>query len=86
MVYVLGIIGIVGSFFLIRYREMVGDMIGDADWMKYVGGNYNLVVIIAVIIFFWSLAEMTGTTYLLFAPLRFLIPGLNNSTLGGEAY
>lgn len=67
--------GLIGPFFLVKYRESIGDMMGEADWMKKVGGVYNVVFIVAVIIFFWTIAEMTGTTSILFAPLRKLSPG-----------
>ena len=73
---ILSLIGIVGSFFLVRFREQIGNILGEAEWMNKVGGVYNVVVLIAIILFFWSLAELTGTTSLLFAPLRFFIPGI----------
>lgn len=66
--------GLIGPFVLITYRERIGDMIGEADWMRKVGGVYYVVVYVAVIIFFWTLAELTGTTSVLFAPLRSLSP------------
>lgn len=74
----LSILGIVLSFVLIKYRERAGDLIGEADWMQKVGGVYFVVVYIAIFIFIWSVAELTGTTGVLFAPLRYLIPGLRN--------
>jgi heme/copper-type cytochrome/quinol oxidase subunit 2 len=61
--------------FMIKYRERIGDTVGNADWMKYVGGVYNLIVISAVFIFFWSIASLTGTTDIFFAPLFFLVGG-----------
>jgi hypothetical protein len=76
MKYVLSILGIIASFYMIYYREKVGDMLGEAEWMRKVGGVYMIVVLIAVAIFFWSIAELTGTTNILFAPLRYMIPGL----------
>ena len=75
MKYILCTIGIVGSFFLIIYREAVGDMIGEADWMRNVGGVHLVVVFAAIIIFFLSLAELTGTTFILLRPLMYLVPG-----------
>ncbi|MFA6038775.1 MAG: hypothetical protein WCV62_04075 [Candidatus Peribacteraceae bacterium] len=83
---ILPIVGIVGSFCLIKYREQVGDMIGEAQWMKNVGGVYILVIIIAVFIFFWSLAELTGTTDVLFGPLKYLIPGMRGRTDTGMEF
>jgi|GEM_PF-462846 len=72
---VLGLIGIVGSFFLLKYRERAGEMIGDPEWARKVGGIYNVLIIVAILIFFWSIATMTGTTGVLFSPLLRLIPG-----------
>ncbi len=66
--------GLVGPFVMMKYREQIGDMFGEAEWMKKVGGVYNVVNIVAMIIFFWTLAEATGTTTVLFAPLRYLSP------------
>lgn len=74
----LSIIGIIGSFFLIRYRQQVGDTFGEADWMRNIGGVYNAVVIVAVIIFFWSVAELTGTTNVFFRPILFFLPGVRS--------
>lgn len=75
MKYLLIAAGFALSFFLIVKREQIGDSIGEADWMRYVGGVYNLLVIVAVILFFWCLAELTNTTDIFFAPLRMLLPG-----------
>ena len=82
MGYIPPIIGIIGSFFMIKYREYIGSMMGEADWMAKIGGVYNFVIVIAIFIFFWSLASLTGTTDLLFRPLLWLIPGLNQGTQG----
>ena len=71
----LSLIGIVGSFFLIKYRERAGDMIGDAAWMQPIGGIYNFLIIFSVFIFFFSVAALTGTTDIFFGWVRFLIPG-----------
>ena len=75
--YLLIFTGIVGSFLLVAYRERVADMIGEADWMKKVGGVYNFILIVALLLFFWCLAELTGTTALLFSPIKMLFPNLN---------
>ena len=69
MTFLLGIIGIIGSFFLIKYRQQVGDTIGDPDWASRVGGIYNVLILVAIFIFFWSIAEITGTTGVLFGPV-----------------
>lgn len=73
----LSLLGIVGSFFLLRYREAIGDMFGEAEWMRKIGGVYNVVVIISIVLFFWCLAELTGTTHILFSPLLWLVPGVD---------
>ncbi len=70
---------IAGGVAVIIYRESVGNMLGDADWMKYVGGPYSLAIIIGIFAFFYGLADITGTTGLLFAPVRGLF------SLGGSA-
>lgn len=75
MAWLLPLIGIVFSFYLIYKRQMFGDMIGEADWMLKVGGVYNLMVIVGLVIFFWSIAELTGTTGVLFSPLLHVLPG-----------
>ena len=75
MKYILSILGIILSILMLKYREIVGDMLGEADWMRAVGGIYTLVVFLAIVIFLWSLAELTGTTDILLAPLVNLLPG-----------
>lgn len=78
MHYILPLIGIVGSIFMLKYRERIGDFLGEADWMKYTGGVYNFVIILALFIFFWSIASVTGTTEILFRPFLYLFPGTAN--------
>lgn len=70
------LLGIVLSFFMIKYRERVGDIMGEADWMRSVGGIYMIVIGLAIFIFLWSLAALTNTMDILLAPI-FLIPGLS---------
>jgi len=69
--YFLALIGIIGPYFMIRQREMLGDMLG---------GHYQLVIVIAVFVFFWSLATLTGTDDMLLKPLMYLIPGYGAAT------
>ena len=71
----LSIIGIVLAFFMLKYRERLGDMIGEAEWMQKVGGVYMMIIIAAIVIFLVSVATLTGTSNILLAPLRFLVPG-----------
>jgi hypothetical protein len=70
----------VGAFFMMKYRERVGDLIGEAEWMNKVGGVYNLIIILSFLIFFWSVAELTNTTRFLFAPVMMLFPGQQTSS------
>ncbi|MBI2524239.1 hypothetical protein HYW11_03450, partial [Candidatus Peregrinibacteria bacterium] len=51
----------------------------EAEWMKKVGGVYNVITITAIFIFFWSLATLTGTTNIFLKPLTFLLPGSRDS-------
>ncbi len=67
--------GLIGPFVLIKYRESLGNMMGEAEWMRKVGGVYNVIIIVAILIFFWTIAEATGTTEIMFGSLRNLSPG-----------
>ena len=69
------ICGMVIGALLIKYRERVGEAIGDADWMRYVGGVYNFVILVVIFIFFWSIAALTGTQGILLAPIVWFIGG-----------
>ena len=69
-----GIVGILFGYAIIRYREAIGNALGDPDWAAKVGGIYNLLIIVGILIFFWSLAYMTGTLGILFAPLMMIFP------------
>lgn len=75
MKYLLSLLGIAFSIAIIKYREPIGDMFGEQDWMQKVGGVYNVIVLTGILIFFWCIAELTGTRDIFFAPLTFLIPG-----------
>ena len=77
MTIFLGILGMTFGVVLIKYREAVGDMLGSADWMKYVGGNYMLAIWLGILFFFYSFAYMTGTMKFFLTPLLFFIPGFN---------
>lgn len=76
---ILGIIGIFLSFLLLKYREKMGETIGEAEWMQKIGGVYNLMILVALFMFFWSLAYMTNTEGFFLSPLKYLIPGLVKS-------
>lgn len=77
--YVLPIFGILFAFTLIKYREQIGDVFGDADWMRPLGGVYFVIVYISIFIIFWSIAVMTNTTGILFKPFLMLFPTLGRS-------
>ncbi len=77
MTIVLGILGMAFGVVMIKYREAVGDMLGSADWMKYVGGNYMLPVWLGIFFFFYSFAYMTGTMDFFLSPLISFIPGMS---------
>jgi hypothetical protein len=85
MHYVLAIIGIITSIALMHYRQQCGDFLGEADWMYYVGGVYNFIVICGILVLFWSLASLFGITDILFAPILYLIPGPTRSSGGGDS-
>ena len=80
MVTFASLCGIVVSILLIKYRERMADMLGSAEWMNYFGGPYNFIIIISVVMFFWSVSALFGITDIFFAPLRWLIP---KSMVGG---
>lgn len=67
-----GLLAIAAAFFLIKYREKIVELTGKFAWAeKYLGsgGTYNLMVILAIIFFFWGIAAVTGTTHLFLAPI-----------------
>ena len=74
----LSFIGIVASFLLVKYRERMGEITGEAEWMRKFGGVYNVIVITAIFIFFWSLAALTGTTNIFLKPITWILPGSHN--------
>ena len=65
----MSIIGILFAYVLIRYREPIGEMIGDPEWAHSIGGIYNLLILLGIFIFFWSLATLTGTSDIFFSPI-----------------
>lgn len=70
----LSIVGIICSILLIKYRERVAEMTGAGEWMDYLGGVYNVIILTAVFIFFFSVATLTGTVDYFLTPIRFLLP------------
>ncbi|MDA1292476.1 MAG: hypothetical protein O3A81_01720 [bacterium] len=57
---------------MLKYRERIGENLGEAEWMKYVGGVYNLIIIVSIFIFFWAIASLTGTEDIFFFPFYML--------------
>lgn len=78
MRYFLSFIGIIGSLAMMKYREQVGSLFGQPAWADKVGGIYNVVVIMALVLFFWSVAALTNTEEFLFRPLLWILPGAGN--------
>ncbi len=70
----LSLVGIVFGCLLVYYREQVGMAFGDPPWASKVGGVYNVVIIIGIFFVFWSLATLTNTTDVLFAPIFMFLP------------
>lgn len=70
-----GIIGILIGYAIIRYREPIGEMVGEPEWATKIGGIYNVLILLGIFIFFWSIAAMTGTTDVLFSPILGLFSG-----------
>ncbi len=73
--YALIAAGLIGPFFMIIYRESIGDLMGEPSWTKIFGGIYAVVVFLAIFIFFWTIAEMTNSTDVLFHGLLYLVGG-----------
>ncbi|MDO8649066.1 MAG: hypothetical protein Q7R81_04780 [Candidatus Peregrinibacteria bacterium] len=66
----LAIVGIVGSIFLIKYRQQMGDIVGEADWMRKVGGVYNFLIICAILLLFFCISVLTNTEDIFLSPLK----------------
>jgi uncharacterized membrane protein YdcZ (DUF606 family) len=65
----LGIVGLIMSFVIVKKRESLGDMFGEPEWATKIGGIYNVMIIVAALLFFWSLSAITDTQKVLFAPI-----------------
>ncbi|OGJ58172.1 hypothetical protein A2881_00170 [Candidatus Peribacteria bacterium RIFCSPHIGHO2_01_FULL_55_13] len=72
---VLGLLGMAAGIAIIKFREPIGDLFGEAAWTRYVGGPYNMAIIVGILLFFFSLAKMTGTTGFFLSPLKMVVPG-----------
>lgn len=70
-----GILAIIGSIFLLKYRERVVRMTGKIGFAeKYLGsgGTYNLMIILSLVFFLYGLAAVTGTLDVILSPLNVL--------------
>ena len=66
---VFGLLGIVLSFLLLIYRTQIHHFIGGIAWAEQKlgpGGSYTLMVIVAILGFFFSLIYMTNSFDLIF--------------------
>ncbi len=67
-----GLLAIVASFLLIKYRERIVGMTGKFGWAEKflgMGGTYRFFIILGVVTFLWGVASITGTTDVLLKPL-----------------
>ena len=71
--YLLYAAGLIGPFFMIMYRESIGNLMGEPAWTKMFGGIYAVVVFVAIAIFFWTVAELTNSTSVMFHFLTYMI-------------
>ena len=46
----IGFLGLAVAIVFIRYRRIVGDMVGNAQWMLKVGGVHNIIIIVAILL------------------------------------
>ncbi|MFA7681807.1 MAG: hypothetical protein WCX61_02135 [Candidatus Peribacteraceae bacterium] len=71
----LGLLGILLSWIIIRYREAIGNTLGEAAWMRSIGGIYYVIIFTAIFIFLWSLLMMFGLTNQVVEPIvRIFMP------------
>ncbi len=65
----LGLLGLALAIVMIRFRRIVGDMCGNAQWMLKVGGIHNIVIIAAIILVMFSLLMIFHLEDAFFMPL-----------------
>ena len=68
----LGLIGILLSYVIIRYRKQVVDFTGKFAWAERylgMGGTYNALVLLAIGLFLFSILYMTGNMDFVFGGL-----------------
>lgn len=67
MHFVYGILGMILSFYIVKYREKIVNMTGKFDWAeKYLGSTYNAIFLIGVLVFCISFLFFVGEEQLLF--------------------
>ncbi len=76
-----GLFGVIFAYCIIRYREPLGEMIGDPEWAGKVGGIYNVLIIVGAFLFLWSVATISGTTDVLFSPILMFLPRGGNGPI-----
>lgn len=79
MNFFLGLLAIGFGGCLIKFREAWADAVGEPTWAAKVGGMQIVMVIVGIVICFWGLATMTGTTDVLFGPILNFLPGRHNN-------
>jgi hypothetical protein len=65
----IGFLGLIVAIIFIRYRRIVGDMFGNAQWMLRIGGIHNIVIIVAILLTLWSLLMIFHLEEVFFIPL-----------------
>ena len=69
MKILLGLLGILLSYIIVRYRRHIVDWTGKIAWAERylgMGGTYNAMVLFALVIFFFSILYMTGNVDFVF--------------------
>jgi hypothetical protein len=55
-----GILGMIISYLLIRYRGKIYEFTGSWSFADKIGGTGNAIVLVAIVLFFLSLTVMLG--------------------------
>lgn len=72
--FIISLLFIIVGVVMIKYREAAANNLGSAEWMRYVGGVYNFMILLGTILIFYGLARITGTTDIFLAPLVKILP------------
>lgn len=66
-----GLLGLGLAYGLVRYREYIGQALGRVEWAdKWIGGVYNLVVLVAIGLAIFSLLMIFGLEEIIFGNLK----------------